>query len=86
MSRSFAEDLADERAHRIASAAAEEFVRCDGMPNGPDSYIIALPDDDYGKDCIEHLKWHGNAAVLDTADDAYLEVIFGDFTLGSLSP
>lgn len=62
-------------------------MRNDGMPsNHPDGYIIARPEDDFGNDCLEHLKWHGEAVVLETDDDDYLEVIFGDYTLGSLAP
>lgn len=75
---------ADERAHRIASIAAEELVRCEGEPtNSPDMYAIPVCQaDDHMRDCIAHLCHHGLAACNETSD-GYLAVQFGDFTLGA---
>lgn len=75
---------ANERAQRIASMAAEELVRCEGMAtNSPDEYLIPLCQaDDHMRDCVAHLCHHGLAASHET-DDGYLIVQFGDFTLGA---
>jgi hypothetical protein len=85
MLRQMAEKAADDRAHRIASIAAEELIRCEGDSVGPDEYV--LPQcfcDDHVLDCIDHLKWHGEAVSFET-EDGYIKVIFGDFTLDSLA-
>ena len=73
---------ADERAHRIASLAAEEIIRCEGeATSGIDEYAIPqCQADDHMRECIAHLCWHGEAASHET-DDGYIIVQFGDYTL-----
>lgn len=73
---------ADERAHRIASLAAEEIIRCEGeATSGIDEYAIPqCQADDHMRECIAHLCWHGEAASHET-DDGYIVIQFGDFTL-----
>lgn len=73
---------ADERAHRIASLAAEEIIRCEGeATSGLDEYAIPqCQADDHMRECIAHLCWHGEAVSHET-DDGYIVVQFGDFTL-----
>ena len=73
---------ADERAHRIASLAAEEIIHCEGeATSGIDEYAIPqCQADDHMRECIAHLCWHGEAASHET-DDGYIIVQFGDYTL-----
>ncbi len=81
--RDLAEKLADDRAHRIASMAAEELIRYEGEKNG-DVDVFVIPDerqDDHMRECIAHLCWHGEAASL-AGDDGSIVVMFGDFSVG----
>lgn len=73
--RELVEKMADDRAHRIASIAAEELLRCEGEPtNAPDQYAIPqCQADDHMRECIAHLCWHGEAASYET-DDGYIVV------------
>jgi len=81
--RQLAEKMADDRAHRIATMAAEELVRTEGEPtNEADKFLIPQCQcDDHMRECIAHLVWHGEAMSEDT-DDGYVMVLFGDFTVG----
>ena len=80
------EKIADDRAHRIASAAAEELIRSEGESTGGiNEYAIPqCQADEHMRECIAHLCWHGEAVSHET-DDGYITVLFGDFTLGSLA-
>ena len=77
---------ATARAFSLATMAAEEFVRCNGLSTGePDEFMMTGPDltDEHATACVDHLKWVGECVAFDT-DDGVL-VRLGDFTLGSLS-
>ena len=84
IARELAESMADDRAHRIASAAAEELIRNEGMATiGIDEYAIPqCKADDHMRDCVAHLFWHGEAVSHET-DEGYIVVQFGDFTIGA---
>lgn len=60
-----AEALAEDRAERIADQAANECIESAGVKGaGIDEYLIsevAIADDGYLFDCIEHLLWRGMA-------------------------
>lgn len=86
IARELAEKLADDRAHRIASMAAEELIRCEGdATSGIDEYAIPqCQADDHMRECIAHLCWHGEAVSHET-DEGYIVVQMGDFTLASLA-
>ena len=81
-----AESMANDRAHRIASVAAEELIRCEGeATSGIDEYAIPqCQADDHMRDCIAHLCWHGEAISHENVD-GYIFVQLGDFTLESLA-
>lgn len=82
--RQHLEALADERAHRLASIAAEELVRCEGESTDTDCYRIPhCQADEHMLECITHLVYHGQAISHDT-DEGYIVVTLGDFTLSSL--
>ena len=83
IARELAEGMADDRAHRIATTAAEELIRCEGVAtSGIDEFAIPqCQADDHMRECIAHLCWHGEAASHET-DDGYIVVQFGDFSLG----
>lgn len=84
--RELATKLADDRAHRIASIAAEDLICAEGTPtSGIDEYAIAqCQADDHLRECIAHLCWRGEAVIHET-DDGYIIVQLGDFTLSSLA-
>ena len=84
IARELAESMADDRAHRIASTAAEALIRCEGeFTSGIDEYAIPqCQADDHIRECIAHLCWHGEAASHET-EDGYIVVQFGDFTIGA---
>lgn len=84
IARELAENMADDRAHRIASIAAEELIRCEGeATSGIDGFAIPqCQADDYMRECIAHLCWRGDAVSHET-DDGYIVVQFGDFTIGA---
>lgn len=74
--------VADDRAHRIASIAAEDLLRSAGEPTSAQDHF-AIPQcqvDDHMLDCIEHLRWHGEAASYET-EEGYLVVQFGEFPI-----
>lgn len=83
--RQHLEAKADERAHRIASMAAEALVRTEGESTDTDCYrILHCQADEHMLECITHLVYHGQAISHDT-DEGYIVVTLGDFTLSSLS-
>ena len=84
--RELAFKAADDRAHRIATIAAEELVRSEGEATGaPDEYRIPRRQaDDHMRECIQHLQWAGEAMSHET-DDGYIVVVFQDLTLSSLA-
>lgn len=84
IARELAEKMADDRAHRIASVAAEELIRCEGeATSGIDEFAIPqCQADDHIRECIAHLCWCGEAASHET-DEGYIVVQFGDFTIGA---
>ena len=57
--RELAMKAADDRAHRIATIAAEELVRTEGEATGaPDEYRIPqCQADDHMRECIEQFGW-----------------------------
>lgn len=77
---------ADERAHRIASLAAEEIVRTEGAHrNAPDEFSLApCQIDEHTRECIDHLVYCGEA-ITHALDDGTLLVQLGDFTLEGLA-
>lgn len=78
------EKMADDRAHRIASIAAEALIRCEGeATSGIDEFAIPqCQADDHMRECIAHLCWHGKATSHET-DEGYIVVQFGDFTISA---
>lgn len=77
---------ATERAFVLATMAAEEFVRCNGLATGEaDEFLMTGPDltDEYATACIDHLKWVGECVAFDCDDGVVVRL--GDFTLGSLA-
>jgi len=81
------EQQAIERAMRLACNAAEEYVRCNGIPSDvPDEFIFHGDElaDQYFQDCIAHLKWCGQCMTFDMADES-VSVMLGDYTLESLA-
>lgn len=83
--RKISHKLADDRAHRIASIAAEELIRTEGYStNGIDEYAIPqCQADNHMRECIAHLCWSGKAVSHET-DEGYIVVQLGDFTSASL--
>lgn len=86
IARELAEKVANDRAHRISSVAAEELIRSEGeATSGVDEFAIPqCQADEHMRDCIAHLSWHGEAVSYET-DDGYIIVNLGDYTLSSLS-
>lgn len=84
--RALAEKFADERAHRIATIAAQELIQSEGQRiDEADTYRIpSCQVEEHTLDCIQHLCWVGEAASQETPD-GYVMVQLGDFTLGSLA-
>lgn len=78
--------IANDRAYRIATIAAEELIRSEGTtPNHPDEVLIPqCQADDHMLDCIAHLVQAGEAIAHKT-EDGYIAVLFQDLTLSSLS-
>lgn len=72
-----------DRAHRIATVAAEALVRSQGRRTHRQYELLlaACQLDQHLRDCIEHLAWHGRAV---SRQDEFqnVVVVFGDFTLG----
>ena len=87
IARALEEKMAEARAYRIATQAAEEFIRCEGMKTDcPDEFVFHGADlaDEHFQDCIAHLKWVGEC-VTHELDDESIAVMLGDFTLESLA-
>lgn len=76
--------MADNRAHRIATIAAEEVIRCECLAtSGIDEYTIPQCQiDDHLRDCIAHLSWCGMAVSYDT-DDGHIVIQLGDYAFTS---
>lgn len=78
--------LADERAHRIATEAAEELIRTEGrFTDNPNKFTfpVELLGDEHFDDCLEHLKWAGQCAVFENGED--VTVLLGDYSMESLA-
>lgn len=87
IARELAEKIAEDRAYRIATRSAEDFIRCNGMRTDcADEFIFHGADlaDDYFQDCVAHLKWVGEC-VTHELDDESVAVMLGDLTLESLA-
>ena len=84
IARELAEKMADDRAHRIATMAAEELIRTEGEPTGEaDKFLIPqCQEDDHMRECIGHLVWHGEVMSEET-EDGYVMVLFIDATVGA---
>lgn len=78
--------LADERAHRMATDAAEDFIRSECPPTDNPNEFIVPPEwlgDERVEDCLEHLKWAGQCVVLENGED--VTVLLGDYSMESLA-
>ena len=75
-----ARELVLERAHRIATTAAEELIRSEGEHLGEDdTFGFALCQlDDHTRDCIGHLVATGQAAAHETEDGYMLVHLLSD--------
>ena len=81
-----AEQQANDRAFRIATDAAIEFVRCNGIhTDTADQFVFHGADlgSDYFHDCIAHLKWVGECVVFENEDETI--VLLGDYAMESLA-
>lgn len=81
------EQAAIERAIKLATECADEYVRANGIPSDtPDEFIFhgAELADEHFQCCIGHLKWRGQCMTFEMADES-LSVMLGDYTLESLS-
>lgn len=84
IARRIAELQADERAHRIATEAAEEFIRTECHPLGkPDAFSMPTEwlGDEHVEDCLEQLKWAGKCEVFEIGKDT--GVLLGDCSMES---
>jgi hypothetical protein len=84
--RELAEKQADDRAHRLATMAADEFIRCNGLStNTPDEFVFHGTDlsDEHFQDCVAHLKWSGQCAVFEQDEETV--VLLGDYSMESLA-
>lgn len=84
IARRIAELQADERAHRIATEAAEEFIRTECPPTDNPNEFIVQPEwvgDEQFEDCLEHLKWAGQCVVFENGEDT--TVLLGDYSMES---
>lgn len=79
-------EVADVRAHKIATAAAEELIRseCEATSGIDEFAIPQCQADDHMRECIAHLCWHGKAVSYET-EDGYIVVNLCDYTLSSLA-
>ena len=75
-----ARQLAQERAQRIATVAAQEVVISEGEKQSEDDiYCFARCQlDDHMRECIEHLCFHGLATAYETAEGYVLVQLLGD--------
>ena len=73
-----ADKMADARAYRIASVAAEGLVRCQGIAtSGIDEYLIpAGEEDELLLNCIEHLRHFGEAEVYEADEGIVIRFVF----------
>ena len=81
------DQLEIERAMRLACNAAEEYIRCNGIPSDvPDEFIFHGDElaDQYFQDCIAHLKWCGQCMIFGMADES-IGVMLGDWTVEILA-
>lgn len=81
------EQAAIERAMRLATEHAEEYIRGNGIPSDtPDEFIFQGDElaDEHFQDCIAHLKWRGQCMTFEMADES-MSVMLGDYTLESLA-
>lgn len=72
LARELADKLADDRAHRLASISAESLIRSIGLP-APwgDEYVVHAAElDEFARDCIAHLVFHGLAVTAESAEVA----------------
>lgn len=78
--RAKAQQLAQERAERIATTAAEELIMSEGERLSDDHVysFAACQADDYTRECIDHLCFHGRAAAHKTADGYMLVQLLDD--------
>lgn len=84
--RHLVEKQADDRAYRLATIAAEEFIRSNGLPTDTaDEFVFHGADlsNEYFQDCVAHLRWIGECVVFD--DEEQTTVLLGDFTMESLA-
>jgi len=84
--RQLVEKQADDRAHRLATIAAEEFIRCNGISTDTaDEFIFHGPDlaCEYFQDCVAHLRWSGQCAVFENDEETI--ILLGDYTMESLA-
>jgi len=74
-----------ERAKQLATTAAEEFVRCNGLPTDtPDQFIFTattLPTSISGLHCTSEM----GRAMRRFEHDEELVVLLGDYTMESLA-
>ena len=81
------EKAAIERAMRLATEHAEEYIRANGIPSDtPDEFIFHGDElaDEHFQDCISHLKWRGQCMTSEMVDES-MSVKLGDYTLESLA-
>lgn len=78
--RAQAQQIAQERAERIATTAAEELIITEGERLAEDDTygFAARQIDDHTRECIEHLRFHGRAAAHETADGYMLVQLLDD--------
>jgi hypothetical protein len=84
--RQLVEKQADDRAHRLATIAAEEYIRCNGLSTDtPDEFVFHGADlaAEYFQDCVAHLKWSGQCAVFERDEETI--VLLGDYSMESLA-
>lgn len=82
--RARAEEVAMERAERIATTAAQELVMSEGDRIAEDDvYTFAICQmDDHTRDCIEHLRFRNLAAAHETEDGYMLVQLNDDDAIG----
>ena len=81
------ERCAIERAMRLATEHAEEYIRANGIPSDTaDEFIFHGEElaDEHFQECVTHLKWCGQCMTFEMADES-ISVMLGDYTLESLA-
>lgn len=84
IARRIAELQADERAHRMATDAAEDFIRSEcRFSDNPNEFIVPpeLVGDEHVEDCLAQLKWAVKCVVLENGEDT--TVLLRDYSMGS---